>query len=528
MAFAGLSKLVDKARVHPEEGGRVTDRWTNPDILPVLPENRTFNIKSYFGFWVAAGIAAVYWTMGSTAIANGLSAAQAIGAMIVGAAISCGITWGCSEFGIKYALGFPMLSRAVFGIGIQSYWGGLAMSVILSSRPFTDSRTAFPRGEHSMFPAHITTKDFIGTMIYFVIFTALMFVKPYKLQPFFITSFIGVSLTILGMFIWAMAVNGGVGDVVAPTAALSTGETVFQFVRAVCSLATTYTGVSIRHSDWTRYSARPRDAHLAIWIACPLVVIISSTFGILVTSAVRGIYGEIIWQPITLLAYIQDRDYSATTRAGTFFAGVGWFLSQMGVNVSSNAVATGMDLASIIPEFINVRRGSLILVAIALATCPWNLVNNPGTFITVISSLGIFISPLIGIYIADYTLVRYQKYKVSDLYRGDRSSIYWYQFGFHWRSFLTWICLIWMSLPGFAAAIDGFEINVAWERIFGVSFLIGLVGGFVIYLLICTLSPVPGADIYEPWSVVVGEADHDGSPRNSLEKITFEETSKSV
>jgi len=54
--------------------------------------------------------------MGSTAIANGLSAGQAIGAMIVGAAISCGITWGCSEFGIVYGLGFPMMSRAGFGM----------------------------------------------------------------------------------------------------------------------------------------------------------------------------------------------------------------------------------------------------------------------------------------------------------------------------------------------------------------------------------------------------------------------------
>jgi NCS1 family nucleobase:cation symporter-1 len=116
------------------------------------------------------------------------------------------------------------------------------------------------------------------------------------------------------------------------------------------------------------------------------------------------------------------------------------------VNVSSNAVGTGMDLASILPQYITARRGSLILVAIALAICPWNLVNNPGTFITVIGSLGVFISPLIGIYIADYTVVRHQKYKVPDLYIGDRTSVYWYQYGFHWRAFLTWLSLIWVSI----------------------------------------------------------------------------------
>lgn len=40
----------------------------------------------------------------------------AIGAMIVGAAISGLVSWGCGEFGVVYGLGFPMMSRAAFGM----------------------------------------------------------------------------------------------------------------------------------------------------------------------------------------------------------------------------------------------------------------------------------------------------------------------------------------------------------------------------------------------------------------------------
>lgn len=54
--------------------------------------------------------------MGSSAIAAGLSAGQAIGAMILGSVLSAVVAWGCGEFGIKYALGFPMMSRAAFGM----------------------------------------------------------------------------------------------------------------------------------------------------------------------------------------------------------------------------------------------------------------------------------------------------------------------------------------------------------------------------------------------------------------------------
>ncbi len=51
MAPAIINKVVDVLRVKDGEDGRPVDRWTNPDILPVLPENRTFTRRSYFGFW---------------------------------------------------------------------------------------------------------------------------------------------------------------------------------------------------------------------------------------------------------------------------------------------------------------------------------------------------------------------------------------------------------------------------------------------------------------------------------------------
>ncbi|PKS11151.1 hypothetical protein jhhlp_002912 [Lomentospora prolificans] len=456
--FAAVFNLI---RIKEEDhAGRRTNRWANADILPVLPENRNYTVKTYMGFWVSVGIAATYWTMGSSAIAAGLSAGQAIGAMILGSVLSALVAWGCGEFGITYGLGFPMMSRAAFGMygsyfvvvlkcfgniiysGIQCYWGGIAIRVMLSAifPTYHRMRNTLPEG------ANITTNDLIGTMIYWVVFVGMLCVPPHKLQGFFLASFIGVSLTIVGMFIWAMAANRGAGDLVAPTLKLSTGDTAFQFIQAICTMATTYCGVSIRHADWTRYTKTPSAARWGIWVGCPLSVSVAAMFGIFITSATRSIYSQIIWQPMTLLAHIQEIDYSATTRAGTFFAGLGWFMSQLAINVASNAIATGMDFASLAPEIINARRGSLVLAVIAIALCPWNLVNSPSTFITVVGSLGIFISPLMGVFISDYLIVRRQMYKVPDLYVGNKSSIYWYQYGFHWRAFLTWISLIWMSL----------------------------------------------------------------------------------
>lgn len=109
-------------------------------------------------------------------------------------------------------------------------------------------------------------------------------------------------------------------------------ETFFVMIQAICTLCGSFTGASIRHSDWSRYAKSPKSPLIGIWIVGPLALTITGMFGVFVTSAAREMYGEVYWQPITLLLHIQQVDYSASARAGTFFAGLGWFLSQLAVS----------------------------------------------------------------------------------------------------------------------------------------------------------------------------------------------------
>lgn len=54
--------------------------------------------------------------MGGTAIANGLTAAEAISAMLIGSIVCAIVAHACGEPGVKYHLGFPIMSRATFGM----------------------------------------------------------------------------------------------------------------------------------------------------------------------------------------------------------------------------------------------------------------------------------------------------------------------------------------------------------------------------------------------------------------------------
>lgn len=150
---------------------------------------------------------------------------------------------------------------------------------------------------------------------------------------------------------------------------------------------------------------------------------------------------------------------SPGARAGTFFAALGFLASQLALCIVLNCVSTGMDLAALCPKYINIRRGSYLLTVIAVAVCPWNYVTKASVFITVLSGWSVFLSPMTGILISDYFLVRKQELHVADLYMGmNKSSAYYYNFGFNWRAFVAWAMGLWpllrMSKPSVLSPIS--------------------------------------------------------------------------
>ncbi|KAF2808490.1 uncharacterized protein BDZ99DRAFT_489152 [Mytilinidion resinicola] len=312
--------------------------------------------------------------------------------------------------------------------------------------------------------ALITTSQLIGFIMYIIIFTPMMFIRPSRMQPILFASFFMVATTIFGIFVWTVASNGG-APVPAPLKSISSSER--------------------SQSDWTRYAKTRRAPVLNQLFGAPLTITICATLGVFATSAVKQMYGKAIWNPISLFEFLLSDNYNAATRAGCFFAGLGWASS---TNLVQNSVAASMDLASMAPKWIDVSRGGLLMCVIGYVTNPWRFVNGPGTFIVVLNSFGMFVSPLAGI-----NIIRKLNWKVPDLYVGNKSSIYWFTGGLNWRAFLAWTLAIWASFPGFIHATAGTEVALGWTRTFQVTWIVGFMGGGAMYWLICTISPPPGA-----------------------------------
>jgi cytosine/uracil/thiamine/allantoin permease len=70
----------------------------------------------YYSYWFTAGICLTSWTLGSSLVATGLTAGQAIGAVCLGGALATMNAFFCGEAGRQHFLGYTMMGRATWGL----------------------------------------------------------------------------------------------------------------------------------------------------------------------------------------------------------------------------------------------------------------------------------------------------------------------------------------------------------------------------------------------------------------------------
>ncbi|KAF9261587.1 hypothetical protein L218DRAFT_930828 [Marasmius fiardii PR-910] len=482
------------------------DHWTNRDLIPMPPERRTYKIWSYFIYWCISGMCISAYTTGSTLLAFGLTPQQAIGTIVVGSLFVGLLSVVCGWMGERHHIGFPVVCRftwgmrgsyfpviigtftAIFWDGLQAYWGGQATTVMLGA--------IIPGLAHmksTLAGGVLLTKDLIGMLIYYIFFMSIMIVPPERLQRPFIISSIIFSGTLIGLLAWAVSTVDGGGPLWNQPGKPVNGNVGWSFMFGITSILGAWGGGTLGQSDWTRYANRPLAPTLSQMFAAPFTIIVTSTIGIVVTSCASQIIGQVIWNPITLMGSLQDfYGNSPRARAAVFFAGLGCTCAQLGISIVLNSISGGMNMATLSPKYLNIRRGAYFLALAGFVSNPWQYLSNATTFLTVISGWGVFLSALIGIMLADYHVIRRYKLKMHDLYIGDERSIYWYWRGVNWRPALAFIIAIFPTLPGLVMAVRDPTADNNWVKVFRITFFVGWAISFVTYILICTISPPPG------------------------------------
>jgi len=131
-------------------------------------------------------------------------------------------------------------------------------------------------------------------------------------------------------------------------------------------------GVNV--ADFTRYARTPKAQYIQLFII-PVVFIIVSFFGIATTSASKVLYGSYLWNPADIFGQWSNR-------AAVFFASAGFAISIIGTNISANSISASVDLMTLCPKYINLRRGQILAAFIGgWALVPWNILASAIAFL---------------------------------------------------------------------------------------------------------------------------------------------------
>lgn len=506
--------LADKLRwlevPHPEK--KVLTVLKNPDLEPMPEDRRLWGFWAYFGYWSVPNVSIFTYSIGSSLLVLGLNIQQTMGAVTIGNILIITYTTLNSTPGSKFKIGFTMCQRMIFGIfgsylGIlirillsivyyasMSWLGALGVVVMLSSwsKSYMNMENTFPEG------LNMTKRDFTAFFCFNVIEFFFFFIKPEKMGPLVNGSCFITLVAMLGVFGYELhkcyVLTGGPGSMWYEPVSLPKSEIGWAWLEAVTVFYGAVSPNCTNMSDYSRFSKNSKQMYLGIILSIAMTGTLIPIMGMVTASNTLENYGTAMWLPTDVCLQWMADNYSAGTRAAAFFCGLAFASSQLTFNVLANGFAGGMDLSGIFPRYINIFRGAVITALISWACQPWNFYNTASVFNSVMASFGVVMSPIMGIIISDFHLVRKRRIRVSHLYSLDKSKDFWYSFGFNWRAYLCFFAAMVPGLPGLAAVVNpNISLPIGLIHYFDNSTVFSFFCPLILYYVICRFFPVQGA-----------------------------------
>ncbi|KAH7340532.1 cytosine-purine permease [Rhizoctonia solani] len=513
---AGLKKLRSRSfwEIQPEPSSFApSNKWSNKDMDPVPMHQRTWTMWDYTSYWLSDGFTVS--TVTSSMLAVGLSWRQALPAIAIEQKITLPLQAN-GTIGARHHIPFPVLNRSSFGYWFSYF--SVVSRVVLAMFWFAVYqmlKAIFPSIARipNRLPesADITTVGIMCYFIYWLIQLPFLLVSPHKIRYLFIAKAILAPTTGLAMMIWAFVRTGG-GPIFEQRATVSGSTLSWAILSAMNSAIGNYATLSVNVPDFTRYARSPRDQYIQVLII-PVIFTFFAFMGIAVTSAGNVIYGEILWDPLTLI----DR---WDNRAAAFFASFVFCLATIGTNVSANSISAANDFTALLPKASPHGRGQLLCAFIGgWVICPWKILGSAIGFLNFMGGYTVFLGPISSIMIVDYWFVRKGKLDIPALY--NPNGRYKYTGGTNWRALLALLVSVPPNLPGLIHSINPkINVGLGGQHVYSIAWLLGFSLAGVTYYVASTLFPPTETMVDEP---ITG--DDQAQQSGNSEQVTDEKSS---
>jgi len=440
----------------------------NKDLAPVTGACRHWGTYNYAALWIAMSINIPTYMLASGMIAGGMNWRQALGTVFLGNVLVLIPMLLNAHAGARYGIPFPVFARASFGVlganiaailraliacgwfGIQTWIGGEAIDAMVVA--LVPSWSKFHWGVAICF-------------LTFWLLNALVIARGIETVRFLQ----GVSapcLLILGLALlaWARTRAGGFGLMLSAPSKFQDFASFFRFfVPSLTGVVGFWATVALNIPDFTRYSTSQRAQALGQALGLPATMTFYSFIGIAVTSATTVIFGQALWDPVSVLSRLGSP-------IAVIVAMIALLVATLNVNVAANVVSPANDFSNLYPRRISFRMGGLITCFLGIAMQPWRLLASYGSYIFgwLVGYSGL-LGPIAGVMICDYFVIRRKIILVEDLYK--RGGFYEFSHGVNWRAVSALALGVAVALVGRFVPAVAILYSYAWFIGFAVSFI---------------------------------------------------------
>lgn len=395
----------------------------NSELLPLPYAERTASKWSYFCMWIGISVIIATFSLGGEGVQNIKLGWVALACLL--ANVLCGLIMTLTgDVGVEHGITFPVFLRAPFGrigaslpiicraimgciwFGIQSYYGATAMTYIIAY--------------------------FTGFNNWFIIYLLFVFVQTFNVAMGFraiekFSNFAAPCIVLISVWmiytLFGQAADRGIdvwNSIVVPGAGLSTTATlslhvfILVFFTNLSYWSTTTadsqtlsrnTKAPKNERNWFRRNAVALVGHC---IALP----ITETFCIVIGGVSMLVAGN--WNPVEVLQ---------STASGTalLILLLVIVLAQWSTNAAANMMLPAVSFHNTFPKLLTYKRAVWLCGIIAAFTFPWEIMARIGGFLNIMSSI---YSPIAGICVVDYYLIRKRRLNVPALYE-DKGPYYY-------------------------------------------------------------------------------------------------------
>ncbi|MEM3488886.1 MAG: cytosine permease [Nitrososphaerota archaeon] len=494
MTYDPKSGIVELNKEFPEYR-----MFWGKEFHPIPKSARRWGYLPYIGAW-ATNFSPIWWSISAAIIAVGLSLWYGLVAIIIEASAIYVIVIAQSHAGTRYGLAEPQLTRMRWGLfggwiastirfipalgwfGINSYMftemaDGLYLLYIGKLSRLASIASSGPLAEFSLNP-------FLFITIFVIVFLSqgaiLSFSKIIRSQV--AVKWLFLSMTVIGplsaILLWGHTMNlvhWNLGLLFAPSMPHTVSLNVsYLFLVAISSAMAATITISMSNPDILRFAKNQKVQILSQLFLIPFFFLIWF-FGMSAAVATYLAYGSPIYDPY-LLAFILNIPVPLKV-----FLVLVMGYATFGIQIYANLIPPSYDISNFVPGKLKFWMGVVISLVIAAIMQAWGLYLNALSFLEDWMNLyGTFLSPVVGIAVFDYLIIRRLKIPVDQLYIPKGK--FWYFHGFNPAAIIATV------IPVLLILIPQVPYHTA---IYSSSTIIGFVLGAIIYLILMKWWVIP-------------------------------------